>query len=144
MKNFANLILIVTTCLLLSGFAYYFFAPLNWGAGELILHFHLWVGFIFTIYFIGAIVKHIKNHKNSCNNSKFVKVAYLLLGFYSILLLSGLAHFIPYISYIFNPLYYRFETYDLLSNIHLIFAIVVTIFLILHLIIKPKEDNETK
>ncbi|GEM_PF-4517039 len=139
MKYFALISVAVTTCLLASGFAYYFLAPLNWGAGELVMHFHLWIGLFFALYLGYAVPKHIKSNKAKCNRPLFVNTAYLLLWIFLITLASGLVHFIPYVSYFFTPVYYRFETYDLISLIHLAAAVGVTLLFIIHLSMVKKE-----
>jgi hypothetical protein len=139
MKHFAHILVALTTCLLASGFVYYFLAPLNWGAGELIMHFHLWIGLLFALYLGYAIPKHIKSKKAKCNRKVFVYISYLLSGVFFITIASGLMHFIPYISYFFQPLYYRFETYDLISFIHLVSAVVVTLLFVVHLYYNKKE-----
>lgn len=141
MKNFSLYTIAITIVLLLSGFAYYFAAPLNWGAAELILDFHLWIGVLFSVYLIYAIPKHIKSCKTRANRTVFIKLSYLMMLIFTATLLSGLAHFIPYISYFIKPIYYRFETYDVISNIHLICASILTILFILHLSIKHKGNR---
>ena len=142
MRYFPHIVLNATTILAITGFVYYFFAPLNWGAGEYIMHFHLWFGIVFMLYFAFNILKHVKTNINKITNPAFKYVAYTLLTLFSLTLLSGFLHFIPYVSYFSKPLYYRFETYDLFSTIHLICAISSIILLAMHLIISPKEKNE--
>ena len=140
MKIFASLVLTITAVLFITGFAYYLFAPYNWGAGEIILHVHLWIGAIYFAYVIFAIANHVKTHYRGCANSNAFKMrSYALLLFYLFALISGFTHFIPYISYFFKPIYYEFETYDMLSNIHLYASILAIIFLATHILFKPKE-----
>ena len=141
MKNFYLFTITLTVVLLVSGFTYYFLAPQNWGAGEFVLHFHLWVGVLFSFYLIYAIPMHIKETKKRASSAVFIKLSYAMMIFFGITLISGLAHFIPYISYNFSPIYYQFETYDAISTIHLISASVLTLLFALHLSIKHKENK---
>ena len=141
MKNFYLYTIALSVVLLVSGFTYYFLAPFNWGAGELVMNFHLWIGVLFTIYLIYAVPKHIKEAKERTNRLDFIRLSYLMMFFFGVTLVSGLAHFIPYISYYFTPVYYQFETYDALSNIHLISVSILTVFFVLHLSIKHKETK---
>ncbi|BCD68708.1 hypothetical protein NitYY0918_C1625 [Nitratiruptor sp. YY09-18] len=64
-----------------------------------------------------------------------------MLALLIVLFVSGLAHFIPYLSYFFKPIYYRFETYDFISNIHLIIAVFFTLLFVLHLSFKHKDNR---
>ena len=141
MKHFYLYTIAATVALLVSGFAYYFLAPQNWGAGELVLDFHLWVGAFFAVYLSFAIPKHIKEAKVRASRPVFVTLSYLMLLFFGATLISGLAHFIPYLSYYFTPVYYQFETYDLISNIHLVSVSLLILLFVLHLSIKHKESK---
>lgn len=141
MKNFHLYTIALTVIMIISGFAYYFLAPQNWGAGELVLDFHLWVGVAFTIYLLFAIPKHIKKSAKKVSSTTFTKLSYLVLLFFGVVLVSGLAHFIPYISYFFKPIYYQFETYDLISTIHLFSAVILTLLFMLHLSTNHKESK---
>lgn len=141
MKRFYLYSIAVTVAMLISGFTYYFLAPQNWGAGELVLNFHLWIGVLFTIYLIYAVPKHIKETKERTNRTGFIRLSYLMMFFFGLTIVSGLAHFIPYVSYYFTPIYYQFETYDIISNIHLISASILTVLFTLHLSIKHKETR---
>ena len=141
MKNFSLCTIAVTVVMLTSGFSYYFLAPLNWGAGELVLDFHLWLGALFTIYLLYAVPVHIKKAQPKANNPSFVKLSYAMLVFFIVTLLTGLAHFIPYVSYYFTPVYYQFETYDLISSTHLAVATILIFLFATHLLIKHKEDK---
>ena len=141
MKRFYLYSITVTVAMLISGFTYYFLAPRNWGAGELVLNFHLWIGVLFTIYLIYAVPKHIKEAKERTNRTGFIRLSYLMMFFFGLTLVSGLAHFLPYISYYFTPIYYQFETYDVISNIHLISASILTLLFVSHLSIKHKETK---
>jgi len=141
MKNFTLYTISLTLILFVSGVAYYFLAPFNWGAGELVMHFHLWVGVGFTLYLMYAIPKHIKSAKAKATNAKFTKLSYGMLAVFALTLLSGLLHFFPYISYfVKKPFYYRFETYQLISNIHFILAILLIVLFILHLSLKHRNN----
>lgn len=138
MKNYALITISAILVLLMSGFSYYFLAPQNWGAGELILNFHLWFGLIFFFYIAYTIRLHIKEKKDIKCDKKFTIFAYLLLFAFTSVTISGLVHFVPYLSYFFKPIYYRFETYDFISTLHLISATVLLILLASHLSIKIK------
>ena len=142
MKKFAQISLSTTVILAVSGFVYYFLAPYNWGAGEYIMHFHLWTGFLFLCYFFFNIIRHIKENNIKIKNKIFKRVAYGLLIIFSTTLISGFLHFIPYISYFITPIFYQFETYDLISNIHLYSSILLIILFISHILILPKKDNK--
>jgi hypothetical protein len=142
MKYFAQTTLSTTAILAISGFVYYLLAPLNWGAGEYIMHFHLWLGIGFVFYFIFNITKHIKQNSIKIQNNMFKKVAYILLAIFSITLISGFLHFIPYISYFFTPIYYRFETYDFISNIHLGSSILLIALFFIHILLMPSKENK--
>jgi thiosulfate reductase cytochrome b subunit len=139
MRFFAHITISTTILLLASGFVYYFLAPLNWGAGEVIMHIHLWLGLFFSIYLLFGIPKHIKDNYSKVKYKKFNILSYLLMGGIFLLLLSGILHFIPYISYFFTPIYYQFDTYELISKIHLICAIFVSLFFVLHLSMNFKK-----
>jgi len=144
MKLFVPITLVSSILLITSGFVYYLFASYNWGAGEIFMHIHLWLGLFFSFYLVYAIPKHIKNNisKVKLNNFKFV--SYSLMGFMFIVLFSGILHFIPYFSYFFTPIYYQFDTYNFISKVHLIFASLVSIFLTIHLSLhfkKAKNEN---
>ena len=142
MRYFANIVLSATTILAITGLIYYFLAPLNWGAGEYIMHLHLWLGFVFMGYFIFNIPKHIQTNIKKINNPMFKYVAYSLLTAFTITLISGFLHFIPYVSYFFKPVYYRFETYDFISFIHLISAVLVIVLVISHILLSPLKDKK--
>jgi amino acid transporter len=139
MKFFAYIIISATVLLLASGFMYYFLAPLNWGAGEIIMHIHLWLGLFFSFYLLFGIPKHRKDNSSKVKHKNFNILSYLLMGAMFLLLLSGILHFIPYISYFFTPVYYQFNTYELISKIHLICAIFVSLLFVLHLSINFKK-----
>ena len=142
MKYFAQTTLTTTAILAISGFVYYLFAPYNWGAGEYIMHFHLWLGVGFALYFIFNIIKHIKQNNIKIQNKIFKKVAYILLTIFSTTLVSGLLHFFPYISYFFTPIYYQFETYDFISMIHLSSSILLIGLFFFHILLMPSKDNK--
>ena len=144
MKLFVPITLVSTILLITSGFVYYLFASYNWGAGEIFMHLHLWLGLFFSFYIIYALPRHIKNNTSKVKLNNFKFVSYSLMGFLSITLFSGILHFIPYFSYFFTPIYYQFDTYNLISKVHLIFASLVSIFFIVHLSLhfkKVKNEN---
>ena len=139
MKSFVPITLVSTILLITSGFVYYLFASYNWGAGEIFMHIHLWLGLFFSFYLIYAIPKHIKSNTSKVKLNNFKFVSYSLMGFLSIVLFSGILHFIPYFSYFFTPIYYQFDTYELISKVHLTFASLVSIFFIVHLSLHFKK-----
>ncbi|BCD61156.1 MULTISPECIES: hypothetical protein [unclassified Nitratiruptor] len=141
MKNYALYTIAIAVVMLVSGFVYYFAAPLNWSAAETILNIHLWLGVLFVFYLLYTLPKHIKTAKLRANSSSFVNLSYFMVALLIVLFVSGLAHFIPYLSYFFKPLYYRFETYDFISNIHLIIAVFFTLLFVLHLSFKHKDNR---
>ncbi len=133
MRYFPHISIGGITFLFFSGLSYYLFASFNWGAGEIVMHIHLWFGFFFAIYILLSVPKHYKNNKAKCKDKVFIYVSYLLVGTLGISLISGLVHFVPYISYFIQPIYYQFETYDIVSLIHLLSAILTSVLLIRHL-----------
>ena len=139
MKQFALFTISATLLLIASGYVYYFLAPLNWGAGEIIMHIHLWLGVLFSFYLVFAIPLHVKDNNSKVKRKDFKLLSYVLMASIGFTLFSGILHFIPYISYFFTPIYYQFDTYDNISKIHLVFATLTSILFLLHLSLHYKK-----
>jgi len=137
-KKYSLIIIVSSITLFLSGLAYYLLAPLSWGAGELLLLFHMYLGVFFSIFLAYTLPIHYKNNRDKLSKKthSFALVAILVL-----IVSTGISHFIPYLSYYTNWLfYYSFETYDNLATLHLISASIFLLFLVVHLIITTKKE----
>lgn len=141
MRHFALISVAVTTIMMISGFVYFSLASFNWGAGEIIMHVHLWLGLFFTLYLCCAVPLHIRNNRSKIKNLNFSRYSYVFGGVFSIVLLTGITHFVPYISYFFSPIYYQFETYEWVSFVHMVSAVMLAGFFVLHLTLNFKERS---
>ena len=140
-RVYGHVVVSATLLLLISGLAYYFAAPLNWGAGEAVLLGHMYVGVAFALYMILALPIHYRTHVQRIRNRAFLANSWSLTLLLLLVVLSGAAHFLPYLSYFTDKVfYYRFETYDLLSAIHLLSAAAMGAALIMHLNLSYSKD----
>lgn len=119
---------------LISGGYYYLWGPANWNAAQIILSLHIGVGIITTFMLLGYLKNHLPWGLRSKAPAGFLVPAFLFLGCFLCLLGAGLFNTTPLFLYLAKIIWFpQFETFDLVANAHLIFALLVAGFLFIHL-----------
>jgi hypothetical protein len=119
---------------LVSGLYLYLLADLNWNVGQMVLAVHIGLGVLMIVMLAAWLRQHLTTSIKKARNRLFFWSAWLFLGLFTAILLTGLLQTLPFFLYLIDIVwFYKFETYDLIGTVHLILAFITLIGLGLHL-----------
>jgi len=123
--------------LTLSGLYLEFFAANHWAAGKLVLVLHLLGGALFTLALAPWLLRHVHSGPARSQRRLFTLLGWTLLGNYLVVIATGLLMALPPALYLLGHIWFwRFETSDLLSFLHLWFSIAAALGVVAHLTLR--------
>ncbi|TFH87660.1 hypothetical protein EQG41_06170 [Billgrantia azerbaijanica] len=123
--------------LTLSGLYLEFLAASHWAAGKLVLVLHLLGGALFTLALAPWLLSHVRSGPARSQRRLFTLLGWALLGKYLVVIATGLLMALPPALYLLGHIWFwRFETSDLLSFLHLWFSIAAALGVVTHLTLR--------
>jgi len=123
--------------LFISGLYLEYFAADNWKAGKLVLIAHLLGGAVFTLALAPWLVSHVRTGPGRSQRRLFTLLGWLLLGKYLMVIGTGILMAVPAALYLLDIVWFwRFETTDLLSFLHLWLSFAAVAGIIAHLTLR--------
>lgn len=136
----AVLLSLLFAALLGTGLYIEFLAARNWNAGEVVLLVHIALGLPFTALFLSWIAGHVARGLPKSRRSGFTWLSWLLLAKYLVVIVTGLMMVLPTLLYLGGGIWFwRFETTDVLTFLHLWVALAAAAGLVAHLALRHWE-----